>query len=102
MTRCDCGRYLASAKARQMRCRCGCVVSVEPALATGRPVETGRQNHALPCAHRGPQVGRLDCGCQGNTSIYFCGVHGQCMIRRLKPGKGPAATCNFCADRLPK
>jgi hypothetical protein len=91
----DCGRQYRGARILPIRCICG--------VRFGDPAKSLPYSpDPFACVHRGPQVGRLDCGCQGNTSIYSCGVHGECMIRRLKPGKGPAATCNFCDDRQPK
>jgi hypothetical protein len=52
-----------------------------------------------PCVHRGEVLRVLDCQCQGNANVYTCPIFGECMIRRLKPGIGPDATCNLCESR---
>ena len=38
------------------------------------PEEDKWIRHRVPCAHRGEQVARPECGCK----IYACSIHGQC------------------------
>lgn len=66
----------------------------------------------LPCLNRGSKIGYADCKCQGNTSIYACSIHGECIKRRLTADppilvhfNGETSTrhpkyCNKCSDML--
>lgn len=53
----------------------------------------------FPCTHRGGIIRKIDCGCAGDSRVFACAIFGECMIRRLKPGQGPHATCNICERR---
>ena len=62
-------------------------------------IERTSQPSDYPCIHRGQSLRVLDCGCAGDSTVYACGLYGECMIRKLKPGIGPDATCNLCESR---
>jgi hypothetical protein len=84
------------------RCRCG-KVHQGASKPRRKPIDP------LACIHRGDSIGEIDCGCEGKPQAYQCGIHGECMIRKLKPGPirlvgGEAikpASCNSCSDRQP-
>lgn len=92
-----CGLVATVGDGNRVRCVCGKwsdttgpVVSV--IQRTARTAEN-------TCVHRGPSLRSLDCGCAGDSTVYACGIHGECMVRKLKPAMGPDATCNVCEDR---
>lgn len=101
-----CNRSHAEPRVWPLVCRCGNRIGGEYVVAKPRP-KTGRISQPvrkvappdLPCIHRGQSLRKLDCGCEGNSNVYACGIHGECMVRRLKPAAGPDATCNICDDR---
>lgn len=51
------------------------------------------------CRHRGLPIRKHNCGCAGNTTIYACDIHGECMERKLKPNMPVDQFCNVCDDR---
>ncbi len=53
----------------------------------------------LPCVHRGDELRRLDCGCEGNSTLYRCAVKGQCLLRPLPASTFRGATCDGCDAR---
>lgn len=104
--KCKCGR-----KARidlfPYRCLCGAVydsATAEPrqfAPLNGKPKDDG-----IPCEHRGEQVERIKCGCQGTQYTYRCSnpavESGLCILRYME--KMPKEykdwpTCLFCTHR---
>jgi hypothetical protein len=85
MVRCSCG----------YRCNAACLES----NAVDVEIERTSRLSDYPCIHRGQPLRVLDCGCAGDSTVYSCRVHGECMTRRLKPAMGPEATCNGCEDR---
>jgi hypothetical protein len=93
-----CGKRLPVDVAGVIRCTCGHRFSTY-------------QVQRLPCVYKGVFAGYADCGCQGNTAVYQCGIRSLCMDRKLKPGKVKAviggnkqcvemAYCNDCTKRL--
>lgn len=98
---CACGAKIASNRIASIKCgHCGRVVELSESSVADAPViaRTGEAPD-MPCIHRGKNLVSLDCGCEGDSTVYACGVHGECMIRKLKPTLGPDCTCNLCEDR---
>ena len=82
------------------RVRCSCGMRSETSGETAViSVAIRSTKQELPCVHRGESLRAIDCACMGDSTVYRCGIHGECMIRRLKPASGPDATCNVCEDR---
>jgi len=54
------------------------------------------------CVHRGEIIRQINCNCAGNTNVYRCGMHTECMIRKLKPGLSILHFCNVCTSKSTK
>lgn len=75
--------------------------------------EDGTILSPIDCAKRGPVVGKINCGCEGDTRVFECKVHKYCALRKLKPGPQKVVlhsgeefdldppTCNVCTERVP-
>lgn len=70
------------------------------------------KEHDYSCIYRKEKIGKIDCGCQGDSSVYQCEIFEYCSIRKLKPGlpivelnDGSKTSdlnikyCNLCEDR---
>jgi hypothetical protein len=99
LMKCKCGQRYKEPKIWPIKCRCGVVLNEGD-------VEVYKEKI---CTHRGPEVSKLNCNCQGNLSIYSCAIHEFCMTRKVKPGlpvfiidgevmKRDLQYCNFCDD----
>jgi hypothetical protein len=85
---------------------------MQPTLKRPRNLATPAQS----CQHRGPSIGRLNCGCCGNASVFSCTLHGRCTLHaagkptplQFTPDAGGEemltrdrlpAVCSLCIDR---
>ena len=95
--KCSRGGFVSPPK---VRCSCGFVCAGECFDANTDPsVTASRQPPDLPCIHRGEAIRKLDCGCEGNSTLYACGINGQCLIRPLPASTFRGATCEGCDVR---
>jgi len=84
----------------KVRCSCGLVCADECFTANTDPsVTSPARAPELPCLHRGQPVRKLDCGCEGNATVYVCGVRDQCLLRPLPISTFRGATCDGCDVR---
>ena len=102
MITCDkCGRQYPPVRVWPIHCSCKNRIGLDR-IGENKPVERKPRTPGsveFPCTHRGEVLRKLDCGCAGDSRVFACGIFGECQIRRLKPGLGPEATCNFCESR---
>lgn len=85
----------------RVRCSCGFVCegecfdkNTDPSVSKDQPVPD------LPCLNRGLPIRKIDCGCEGNRTLYQCETHGQCLIRPLPASTFRGMTCEACSDRV--
>lgn len=107
ITCCKCDRSHSEPRVWPLVCRCGNRIGGEYAA----PIATAKHHprsvrHVprvnppdLPCIHRGGAIRKLDCGCEGNSTLYRCGVNGDCLIRPLPASAYRGATCDSCDVR---
>ena len=82
----------------RVRCSCG-EWSETSGESVPRLVAARVKPPDLPCLHRGESIRKLDCGCEGNSTLYQCGINGQCLIRPLPASTFRGATCEGCDVR---
>jgi hypothetical protein len=88
-------------------CRCGNRIGggyVGPIKPTKHHPKSAKYVHRakppeLPCLHRGDVIRKLDCGCEGNSTLYRCDVRGECLLRPLPASTFRGATCDACDVR---
>lgn len=81
----------------------GCQFSASTTTAIVSQPNIWQNTDSLPCRHRGNVLreARCDlCGSRGQTvSIYECGKHGVCSLRRYRNTSQPEQVCLLCPDR---
>lgn len=64
-----------------LHCACGTRIFESGEAATREPIET-------VCKYRGNEIGKMDCGCAGEPTVYQCTLFDlPCSTRKLKPGQ---------------
>lgn len=104
---CKCQRSHSEPRVWPLICRCGNRIGGEYVGPIAPPRHHAKSiRHVprvkppdLPCLHRGDEIRRLDCGCEGNSTLYRCAVRGQCLIRPLPASTFRGATCDGCDVR---
>lgn len=94
-----CGLRAVVGDGPRVRCSCGQwseTIGEDVPTLVSHPVSAPD----LPCLHRGQPVRKLECGCEGNTTVYACGVRDQCLLRPLPSSTFRGATCDACPDRV--
>jgi len=86
-------------RAWPIHCRCGSKLQANGFTLTAPVRPAPVKLPTFPCSKRGQALETLDCGCDGDSTVYACKEFGACMIRKLKPGLGPDTTCNLCEVR---
>ncbi len=96
----NCKRRGFVSKFPRVRCSCGHLcqgecfdANTDPSVSKDQPVPE------LPCLHRGLPIKRIDCGCEGNRTLYQCETYGQCLIRPLPASTFRGMSCEACLDR---
>jgi hypothetical protein len=95
---CKKGGYIEGPK---VRCSCGQTYSGDE-LAAACDARTIRESRMveLPCIYRGPEIRKIDCGCEGNAMLYHCEKHERCLVRPLIKSTYRGQTCEGCGDRV--
>jgi hypothetical protein len=95
---CRKGGYVEGPK---VRCSCGKSYSGDELAAAcdARTIQESRTVE-LPCIYRGPEIRKIDCGCEGNAMLYHCERHERCLIRPLLKSTYRGQTCETCGDRV--
>ena len=100
---CDqCGKVWPLVNVWPIHCSCGNRVGLDrvsqnkPTERKPRPV---RKLIKLPCIHRREPLRKLNCGCEGNSTVYRCELRGECLIRPLKASTFCGPTCDDCSYR---
>ena len=104
---CKCQRSHSKPRVWPLVCRCGNRIGGEYAEPVAPPAHHQRSiRHVprvkppdLPCLHRGEAIRKLDCGCEGNSTLYRCGVNGECLIRPLPASTFRGQACDGCDAR---
>jgi hypothetical protein len=104
---CRCGRRHSEPRVWPLVCRCGCRIGGEYAEPIAPPRHHAKSiRHVprvkppeLPCLQRGEPIRKLDCGCEGNSTLYRCGINGECLLRPLPASTFRGATCDACDVR---
>ena len=95
---CRKGGYVEGPK---VRCSCGKIYTGdELAAACDAAALQAAKAIELPCIYRGPEIRKIDCGCEGNAMLYKCQRHERCLVRPLLKSTYRGQTCEACGDRV--